>query len=295
MEERIVAEQRRRARKLERRLRRVERRLGRRIERRLGRRIERRLKRMEQRLPPEPAPDIVGVLDYPRARIELRARTAQERFRLRAADKEPWTIDWIDRWIRPGECLYDVGANVGAYALIAAKGPARASVVAFEPGFATYATLCENVAHNAASGEVIPVPMALSDAAGVSTFNYRDLGSGEAMHGLGERDADGAVFQQSILTWTLDELVERFPLPRPNHLKLDVDGAEAATLRGARGLLAAPQLRTVMVEVAADEREEVAGLLGEAGLELAHRTEPRVKHGRVNDFWYELWARPEQG
>jgi len=56
--------------------------------------MHKRLKRVERRLPPEPAPAVLGVLDYRGARIELRARTKQERFRLRAAEKEPWTVGW---------------------------------------------------------------------------------------------------------------------------------------------------------------------------------------------------------
>jgi len=147
---------------------------------------------------------------------------------------------------------------------MAALGPARAFVVAVEPGFASYATLCENVAHNRADDQVVPLPIALSDRTGVTSFNYRDTGSGEAMHGMGEEGAGSAMFRQSIVTVTLDELVERFGLRTPNPLKLDVDGA-------------------------------VAGALEAGGLERTQRTDRRVKHDQVMDHWYELWTRPDPG
>src|ERR1700686_1471954 len=47
------------------------------------------------------------------------------------APREPETLDWIDGFETP--CIYwDVGANVGAYALYAALRP-EVSVLAFEP------------------------------------------------------------------------------------------------------------------------------------------------------------------
>jgi len=276
-------------------LKRTERRLMKEQERhiaQLTRRMHKRLKRIERRLPPEPAPALVGTLDYQGARIELRARTKQERFRLRAAQKEPWTVEWMETWIAPGECLYDIGANVGAYSLMAALGPARAYVVALEPGFANYATLCENVAHNRAGDRVMPLGIALSDRTGTTSFNYRDTGSGEAMHGMGEEDAGRAAFRQAMLTLTLDDLVGRFALRAPNHLKLDVDGAEQAVLEGAERTLSSPDLRTVLTEVSVDDAESVGGALEGAGLERLQRTDRRVKYGKVVDHWYELWTRP---
>jgi hypothetical protein len=135
------------------------------------------------------------------------------------------------------------------------------------------------------------VPLALSDAVGTSSFNYRDTGSGEALHAMGAHGA-GAVFRQGILTLTLDEVVERHGLRAPNHLKLDVDGAEAAVLRGGARTVASPELRSVMVELSSADASEVAGLLEGAGLERARRTEQRVKGGVVVDQWYELWMRP---
>src|ERR671932_123659 len=57
--------------------------------------------------------------------------------RLRPVAKEPWTVRWLERSLRDGDVLYDVGANVGAYSLIAAA--LGAQVVAIEPAYANYA------------------------------------------------------------------------------------------------------------------------------------------------------------
>jgi len=281
----------------------------------LEERIERSARKMERRLEREMAamqatllkalerfdasrpPEGVGRLDYDGADIELRVRSRLERSRLHAVRKEPWTARWLDEWVRPGECVFDVGANVGAYALVAARGPARARAVAFEPGFATFATLCENVVVNGAGEEVTPLPLALSDSTGLSTFNYSDMQSGAAFHGLGPdatavgKAGAAPVGAHHVLSCRLDDAVEWLGLPAPNHLKVDVDGSEIAVLRGAPRALGADGMRTVMIEVSEEARHEVSGLLGGAGLEL-ERTYDTGRGEESTSPRYELWARP---
>src|SRR5688572_14716010 len=60
-------------------------------------------------------------LDYDRADIYLRVTSKVEGFRIHACAKEPFTIEWIHGQLRAGDVLYDIGANVGAYSLVAAK------------------------------------------------------------------------------------------------------------------------------------------------------------------------------
>jgi hypothetical protein len=62
-------------------------------------------------------------LDYDRADIYLRVTSKAETFRVKACAKEPFTIDWIHAHLAAGDVLYDIGANVGAYSLVAAKQP----------------------------------------------------------------------------------------------------------------------------------------------------------------------------
>ena len=104
-----------------------------------------------------------GRLDYPAAEIHLQLTSRDEFHRLRSCEKEPWTVRWIEEYLEPGEVLYDVGANVGAYSLIAAVGVPGSRVVAFEPGPANFAALCANLELNAVVERVIAVPLALGD------------------------------------------------------------------------------------------------------------------------------------
>ena len=232
-------------------------------------------------------------LDYPDAEIYLRVISKKERERLKACAKEPFTIDWIHRWVSAGEVLYDIGANVGAYSLVAAKkagGAAR--VFAFEPGYANVSSLCSNIVLNDAANAITPMPFALSNASGLSVFGLRALEPGAARHTLGEvPPIDGpTLYRQPIITYRLDELIERFRLPLPNHIKLDVDGGELAVLEGAAHALASPALRSMLIEVSASLSNEITDLLAKHGLTLDTKVHVTNKAGD-HLIWYGLFTR----
>ena len=54
---------------------------------------------------------------------------------------------------------------------------------------------------------------------------------------------------ERVRVGALDDLVAEFQLPLPNHLKIDIDGSEVVFLRGARSVLASPQVQSLMMEL----------------------------------------------
>ncbi|MGI8440591.1 MAG: FkbM family methyltransferase [Thermoleophilaceae bacterium] len=234
----------------------------------------------------------VGRLDYAKADIYLKLGSKAEVLRLRAPAKEPWTVQWIETWLRPGETLYDVGANVGAYSLVAARqhgGSIR--VVAFEPGFATFASLCENVILNDLTDSVVPLPLALGGRSELSSFTYSDVRAGAARHTLGEGGEGAVPYRQPLLTHRLDDLVERYSLTAPNHLKIDVDGPELAVLEGAEETLRSPGLRSLMIEVNADQKDPIESFLAERGWPVHAYFRPTWKDPVPEWPVYVLFAR----
>ncbi|MCK6625135.1 MAG: FkbM family methyltransferase [Anaerolineae bacterium] len=199
---------------------------------------------------------VVKELDYSRHKILL---NIEEEFeydvRLVSCRKEPETIKWIETFIKDGDVVYDIGANVGAYALVAAKFTnGRALIYAFEPGFPTFAQLNKNVVLNNCQDNIIPLPLALSSKTNLALFNYHNLRAGGALHSLGAAiDYAGKSFEpvlsQPVLSYRIDDLIDYFDLPVPNHIKLDVDGLEFEILKGAEKTLADVKVRTVMVEI----------------------------------------------
>jgi FkbM family methyltransferase len=249
-----------------------------------------------------PAESFVGLyaankprrLDYEHADIYLRVTSKTEAFRVKACGKEPFTIDWIHSRIQAGDVMYDIGANVGAYSFVAAKKPGGgARVYSFEASYANVAALSANVALNGLAGAVMPVPVALSDRTAMDVFNLRDMEPGGARHALGidVTPEDGpTVFPQPVMVFRLDDLVEQFGLPLPNHIKLDVDGGELDVLKGAFRTLASPALRSLLVEVSTSLSTAVAEVLGRSGLRLEAKI---VKKNKAGEYavWYGLFGR----
>ena len=69
---------------------------------------------------------------------------------------------------------------------------------------------------------------------------------------------------QDMVGLSLDDITGRFELPFPNHLKIDVDGAEVSVISGAGQTLADPRLRTVMIEIYLDEERAAASIIMDA-------------------------------
>jgi FkbM family methyltransferase len=154
-------------------------------------------------------------------------------------------IDWLKKNLRPSDVFWDIGANIGAVSLVAARQCGR--VVAFEPDRRALELLTRHVDANGL-GNVTIVPRALADSTGEAVLNAgpaHNLGmSSLARPPLPDRDDD----VQVIATLSADDFVREHPDLRPTILKLDVEGAESLVLSGARGILVSDSLRAVVFE-----------------------------------------------
>lgn len=238
-----------------------------------------------------------GTLDYAPAQIRIRLGGGGEQRRLTPCGKEPWTVEWIEKFVKPGQVLYDVGANVGVYSLIAAKATeGKARVVAFEPGYENFAALCHNIVANNCSESISPLPIGLDAQTRLNVFSYSDLQAGAAMHTFGKSASryevsEATVYTQPVLAFALDDLIPQFGLPVPNHLKLDVDGTETEVLQGARRTLESPSLQSVMVEIREEESDQIVGFLADRGLPLSQKYVRPDKHGNTPPWYYGLFMR----
>lgn len=163
---------------------------------------------------------------------------------------EPETLRWIDA-LPEGAVLWDIGANVGTYALYAARRR-KARVVAFEPSAATHAVLSANILRNRLDGLVDAYCIALSDRTALDRLYMMDAGAGHSMHGFGTpetiagRIADPLV--QAVPGFTIDGFMALFDPPPPAHVKLDVDSIEARIIAGGAETLRRHTL-SVLVEI----------------------------------------------
>jgi FkbM family methyltransferase len=214
-------------------------------------------------------------LDHPRHDIRLAITSrAEHAYRVHACAREPETVAWIERELRPNDVLFDVGANVGAYALVAAmQAGGNARVFAFEPAFATFAALCRNVALNGCEGVIVPLNLALSDETTLGEFAYSQLAPGASLHAYAghvhpKLGAFRPALRQQVMSYRIDDLVRAWPIPVPALIKVDVDGAELAVLRGAGETLRDPRVRSVLVEIEPESTDggRIEAFLRERGL-----------------------------
>lgn len=164
--------------------------------------------------------------------------------------KEPETLRWMDTFAG-GSVFWDIGANIGCYALYAGMRGIR--VRAFEPDALNYALLNRNIAANGLDGTVLAYAIAIHDREDISTLHIATHQWGGAMSAFGHaRTYDGSpftpVFQQGACGYSIDTLAEHLH-ELPNHVKVDVDGNEALVLAGAAKTLRNPVVCSLLIEL----------------------------------------------
>jgi FkbM family methyltransferase len=145
---------------------------------------------------------------------------------------EPVETSLLAREIHEGDVVLDVGANIGYYTLLFAKlvGP-RGKVFAFEPDANNFQLLKKNVRANGL-GNVVLVPKAVADTSGKAMLHLCPDNKGDhRMYDSG----DGRPMVE-VETIALDDYFadHRGSI---NFIKMDIQGSEAAALRGMRRLL----------------------------------------------------------
>jgi len=196
--------------------------------------------------------------------------------------KEPDTIAWIGGF-GADDVLFDVGANVGMYSILAAK-TRGAQVLAFEPESQNYAILNQNIHANDLHRLVVAYCVAIADRCGYDKLYLSRLQAGASCHSFGASlDPDNrpreAPFAQGCVSTTIDELVARAGLPAPTHIKIDVDGLEHAVIAGAQRTIRDPRLRSVLVEINTrlDEHWDVIDELLAAGFDYSPEEAERAR------------------
>lgn len=132
--------------------------------------------------------------------------------------------------LRPGQTVFDVGANIGYYTLLASRqvGPSG-RVLAFEPSARNISYLYRHLALNGADNVTL-IPMACSDRLALARFVAgADCATGR-LASDGARPGDARF--EYVATVTVDQMVTETGLV-PDVLKVDVEGAEEQVLKGA--------------------------------------------------------------
>jgi FkbM family methyltransferase len=155
-------------------------------------------------------------------------------------------MSFLIHYLREGDVFLDVGANVGAYTVLASAA-ARARTYAFEPSRAACESLRSNVEFNRIANRVSIEPYAIGRACGSVSMA---MDGPSAMHHIGTDGSSSMVELRTIDSYHL----------RPSIMKVDVEGYEAEVLSGASETAAHPELVAIITENSDDSEKYGDGI-----------------------------------
>lgn len=173
-------------------------------------------------------------------RIRIRMRRHRWMLWERFAQGDTGMLGVFNRLIKPGDTVYDIGANIGLYTRIMLQWFDAVGVIAIEPMNENYELLVENIRLGGAQNCVRPFKCALGDSPGEEALQIDDMNSGQAVLDRvsgGQASTGRAAFglpprTEKVRVALLDDLVAQEGLPKPGFIKIDVEGAEAMVIRG---------------------------------------------------------------
>lgn len=162
-------------------------------------------------------------------------------------DFETMELDFVRKLLKPGDVVFDVGANAGVFTVLAGTkvGP-KGRVCAFEPGTEAQALLKSNLRLNRLSNVTL-FEGAVSDRAGTAKLAVAEDGALSSLARTGHHSQMVKEWRE-VPTTTLDDFVEKNGIAKIDFIKIDVEGAEKLVFEGARRLLKSFRGLTVLFE-----------------------------------------------
>lgn len=156
-------------------------------------------------------------------------------------------VNWFCNALKPGDIVFDIGANGGLYTLLASKiVGSTGHVYAFEPGERELALLKNNLEKNKVSNVTV-INQAVSDRKSTANFVVSQDG---AMNSLAKNTHmyQNVINTTTVETTSLDIFINEFNIPKVDLIKIDVEGAEHLVLAGMKNLLSASEGIKVLFE-----------------------------------------------
>ncbi len=184
---------------------------------------------------------------------------------------EPYESSLVRKHLKPGMIIYNIGANLGYYALVASECVgAQGKVFAFEPAPENFELLTRTVAENKLTNVEL-FPSAVGAAKGSATLSLSRTNSGDhQLQSVASRD------HIVVDVISIDSFIAAGHA-LPNAIIMDVQGAEFDVLHGASEILASKEPLILFTEFwprGLDERhpngaKEMLDLLGRAGFQIS--------------------------
>lgn len=190
-------------------------------------------------------------------------------------------VELAEKYIRPGWCVWDVGANVGTFFVAAAsKVGSDGSVLAVEADPWLASLLWRTARHPSHRGKSMRVLCAAaSNEIGIAEFSIVSRGrASNSLSAVGGRDQMGGIrYNMPVPTIPLAQLLS-VSAP-PNMIKIDVEGAEELVLEGLEPILRSDK-PLVYCEVGIEQFDTIYKFMGGLGYDCRS---PSGDPTKVND------------
>ncbi|MBT3294329.1 MAG: FkbM family methyltransferase [Verrucomicrobia bacterium] len=181
---------------------------------------------------------------------------------------EACEIRFLRAYVKPGEVVVDVGANVGFFTRRFAQWVSDGGfVIAIEPEETNFRNLLRNLDRYHLAAAVRPFQGVAAEAPGTLKLEINPIHPAD--HKIGAEGVD-------VTAYTVDGLVRQEGVSRVSLMKIDVQGAEERVLRGA-GEMIARDHPVIFIEMddtglrkMDSSAQRVIDLLTEANYEIRH-------------------------
>lgn len=157
---------------------------------------------------------------------------------------------FVDRFLRPGMTVLDIGAHHGFYTLLASKrvGP-HGRVFSFEPSPREKKALLRHVKINRCRNVTVEGIALGSQPSDAELFVVQGTQTGCNSLRKPASDVSGALQPVPVHVARLDDWLANHELEKIDFIKLDVEGGEREVLKGAQALLRRRLRPVILAEV----------------------------------------------
>lgn len=186
-------------------------------------------------------PDCHIHIDIPKiGKLRIRLRRNRSLWLRPPLTLEGYPLAAMKAFTRPGDVVWDVGANLGLYARWLVQHLKAGQVCSFEPMSENLPELRHNVELGGIADRVTIIPWAISDVDGEVEFQVDDMQSASgAVNSVYEGAASRARSaiglppkMERVIGRTVDSILQARELPPPDVMKIDIEGAERMLLDG---------------------------------------------------------------
>ncbi|MEM2045735.1 MAG: FkbM family methyltransferase [Candidatus Bathyarchaeia archaeon] len=188
---------------------------------------------------------------------------------------------FVERFLKEGMTVLDIGAHHGFYTILAAKkvGPSG-RVIAFEPSPRERRRLLRHLKLNRCTNVKVE-PLALASKEGETTLFLVD-GRDTGCNSLRPPAVSEPTKEITVSTMALDSYLEKEGIYRVDFIKMDVEGAELEVLKGAKRFLERTPRPVILCEVD-DYRTRAWGYPARAIIKL------------LEDYGYQWFGLSDEG